>query len=262
MWIVTEFDDHRARMRDSAAPGTILNQEDTRPVGTQSRPILCTKPAHKSTTGPTSVAVSFSTMFSPKPLLVLAALLTGIAKALWPLPHSITTGSTGLVLSPSFKIKVNGPYPEDLESAVVRTLNYIQTDKHERLVVGRGSVDVATIQSAKQLNSLVVTSNDWNTIATEARTPLDTRDESYTLNIPSDGSPATLSASSTLGLFRGLTTFSQIWYTYNTTIYTIEAPISISDSPAFVRRFLFRSSLSVDVISVTALPRFHVGHGS
>ena len=262
MWIVTEFDDHRARMRDSAAPGTILNQEDTRPVGTQSRPTLCTKSAHKSTTEPTSVAVSFSTMFSQKPLLVLAALLTGIAKALWPLPHSITTGSTGLVLSPSFKIKVNGPYPEDLESAVVRTLNYIQTDKHERLVVGRGSVDVATIQSAKQLNSLVVTSNDWNTIATEARTPLGTRDESYTLNIPSDGSPATLSASSTLGLFRGLTTFSQIWYTYNTTIYTIEAPISISDSPAFVRRFLFRSSLSVDVISVTALPRFHVGHGS
>ena len=144
------------------------------------------------------------------------------------------------MLSPAFKIDVNGPYPEDLESAVARTLQYIQTDKHERLVVGRGSVDVATIESAKQLPSLVVTSKDANTIAIEAIAPLGTRDESYTLNIPSDGSPATLSANSTLGLFRGLTTFSQIWYTHNSSIYTVEAPISISDSPAFVRRFLSR----------------------
>ena len=202
-------------------------------------------------------------MFSPKPLLVLAALLVGnVVNALWPLPHSITTGSTGLVLSPAFKIDVNGPYPEDLESAVALTLNYIQNDKHERLVVGRGSVDVATIESAKQLCSLVVTSTDSNTIATEAIAPLGTRDESYTLNIPSDGSPATLSANSTLGLFRGLTTFSQIWYTHNSSIYTVEAPISITDSPAFVRRFLFQSSLNVDDIPPTAIPRFHVGHSS
>ena len=202
-------------------------------------------------------------MFSPKPLLVLAALLVGnVVNALWPLPHSITTGSTGLVLSPSFKIDVNGPYPEDLESAVALTLKYIQNDKHERLVVGRGSVDVATIESAKQLCSLVVTSTDSNTIATEAIAPLGIRDESYTLNIPSDGSPATLSANSTLGLFRGLTTFSQIWYTHNSSIYTVEAPISITDSPAFVRRFLFQSSLNVDDIPPTAIPRLHVGHGS
>ena len=224
---------------------------------------MCTKPAYKSTTGPTAVVVPLPTMFSPKPLLVLAALLVGnVVNALWPLPHSITTGSTGLVLSPSFKIDVNGPYPEDLESAVALTLKYIQTDKHERLVVGRGSVDVATIESAKQLCSLVVTSTDSNTIATEAIAPLGTRDESYTLNIPSDGSPATLSANSTLGLFRGLTTFSQIWYTHNSSIYTVEAPISITDSPAFVRHFLFQSSLNVDDIPPTAIPRLHVGHSS
>ena len=202
-------------------------------------------------------------MFSPKPLLVLAALLAAnVVTALWPLPHSITTGSTGLVLSPAFKIDVNGPYPEDLESAVARTLQYIQTDKHERLVVGRGSIDVATIESAKQLPSLAVTSKDANTIAIEAIAPLGIRDESYTLKIPSDGSPATLSANSTLGLFRGLTTFSQIWYTHNSSIYTVEAPISITDSPAFVRRFLFQSSLNVDDIPPTAIPRLHVGHSS
>jgi hexosaminidase len=140
-----------------------------------------------------------------------------------------------LVLSPTFDIEVIGPYPDDLKCAVARTLDYIQNDKHERLVVGRGSVDAAAIESAKSLCSLVVSSKDSETIATEARASLGTRDEAYVLNIPSDGSPATLSANSTLGLFRGLTTFSQIWYTYESNIYTVEAPISIFDYPAFVR---------------------------
>jgi hexosaminidase len=178
-------------------------------------------------------------MFSPRKLLLLATLLSGnVANALWPLPRSITTGSTGLVLSPAFEIEVDGPCPKDLRKAVTRTLEYIQNDKHERLVVGRGSLDAAAIESAKQLCSLVVSSKDSKTIATEAKAPLGTRDEAYILDIPSDGSPATLSANSTLGLFRGLTTFSQIWYTYGASIYTVEAPISIVDSPAFVRRFL------------------------
>ena len=143
-----------------------------------------------------------------------------------------------MLLSPIFDIEVNGPYPDDLKCAVARTLEYIQNDKHERLVVGRGSVDSDTsggIGYAEALRLLVVSSKDSETIATEARAPLGTRDEAYVLNIPSDGSPATLSANSTLGLFRGLTTFSQIWYTYQSNIYTVEAPISIFDYPAFVR---------------------------
>jgi hexosaminidase len=177
-------------------------------------------------------------MFSSKLLLVLATLLVGnVVEGLWPLPRSITNGSTGLVLSPTFEIEVNGPYPDDLQSAVARILEYIKNDNHERLVVGRGSVDSAAIKSANTLPSLVVFSHDSKTIAVEARAPLGTRDEAYTLDVPSDGSPATLCANSTLGLFRGLTTFSQIWYTYGSNIYTVEAPISISDSPAFVRRF-------------------------
>lgn len=186
-----------------------------------------------------TIATPPSSMFPPKPLLVLAVLLAGsVVDALWPLPRSITSGSSALVLSPTFEIEVNGPYPQDLQSAVVRTIKYIQNDKHERLVVGRGSVDAIAIKSAKILPSLVVSSKDSNTIATEARAPLGTRDEAYTLNIPSDGSPATLSANSTLGLFRGLTTFTQIWYTYKCNIYTVKAPIEISDSPAFVSCFL------------------------
>ena len=201
-------------------------------------------------------------MFSPKLPVVLTALLAGNAvNALWPLPRSITTGSTGLVLSADFKIEVEGSYPDDLKSAITRTLDYIHKDEHERLVVGRGSVDADAIGSAKSLSSLVVSGGGNSTIATEAIAPLGSRDEAYTLNIPSDGSPATLSANSTLGLFRGLTTFSQIWYTHDSKVYTVEAPFVISDSPAFVRRPLVPSfSLNVDVVLATALPRFHVGH--
>lgn len=188
-------------------------------------------------------------MFSSRLLLVLAAFLSGnVVDALWPLPRSLVTGSTGLVLSPAFKIEVKGPYPGDLRSAVARTLKYIRNDKLERLVVGRGSVDAGAIEFAKQLPSLVVSSKDSKTIASEARAPLGTRDEAYILDIPSDGSPATLSANSTLGLFRGLTTFSQLWYTYGSSIYTVEAPILISDSPAFVRHFLIQDSPSVDLL--------------
>lgn len=186
-------------------------------------------------------------MFSSKPLLVLTALFTGsVVDALWPLPRSITNGTSTLVLSPSFTIVVNGPFPQDLQSAVNRTLGYILNDKHERLVVGRGSVDAATIGSANLLPWLVVSSGDSNTIASEARAPLGIRDEAYTLNIPSDGSPASLSANSTLGLFRGLTTFSQIWYTHESSIYTVEAPISITDSPAFVCYFFQPEFLACD----------------
>ena len=199
-------------------------------------------------------------MFSSGSLLVLAALLTGdIVVALWPLPRSLTTGSSALVLSHTFEIQVSGPYPEDLQSAVARTLEYIWNDDHERLVVGRGSVDAAAIKSAMTLPSLVVSNEDSKTIATEARAPLGTRDEAYFLHIPSDGTPATLSANSTLGLFRGLTTFSQIWYTYEWSIYTVEAPISIHDSPAFV---CFCSFFLTQALTWLALPRFHAGHGS
>lgn len=201
-------------------------------------------------------------MLHPKPFLVLSALLTGsVVNALWPLPRSMSNGTTGLVLSSDFTIDVSGPNPDDLQAAIARTLNYIQKDKHERLVVGRGAVDAKAIESAKQLPSLAVISKDSKTIAEEAIAPLGSRDESYVLSIPADGKPATLSANSTLGLFRGLTTFSQVWYTHRSAVYTVQAPLTISDSPAFVRRSLIPSCfLNVDVLPVTALPRFHVGH--
>jgi hexosaminidase len=71
-------------------------------------------------------------------------------------------------------------------------------------------------------------------IAEETALPVEERDESYTLKIPSDGSEATLAANTTLGLLRGLTTFGQVWYQFEDSIYTVEAPFEVTDSPYYV----------------------------
>ena len=116
-------------------------------------------------------------------------------------------------------------------------MNIVLHDKLERLVVGRGDTDASKLNSAPSLNNLnlVLTSrsNVFASIAQEAIKPIESRDESYTLTIPTDGD-ATLRANSSLGLFRGLTTFSQLWYLSGGTLYTLEAPITINDKPAYV----------------------------
>ena len=62
-----------------------------------------------------------------------------------------------------------------------------------------------------------------------------------------------LGARSTLGLFRGLNTFAQLWFSYRcggggaldrdgeggvVLVYTLSAPVAIKDSPAYVSFFL------------------------
>lgn len=158
--------------------------------------------------------------------------------ALWPLPSSLSTGTTALKLSPAFDIHVDvSPAPSDLSDAVSRAKSHLKTDKLGRLVVGRGASDSSAVQHAKSLSSLTISLSEGATvhsITDEARQPISARSEEYTLTIPSDGSVATLTANSTLGLYRGLTTFEQLWYDYSGVVYTIEAPVSITDSPAYV----------------------------
>jgi hexosaminidase len=137
--------------------------------------------------------------------------------------------------------------------SVARTITQLRTDNMQRLVVGGGATDVAKFTHASNLHTLTLslTSKSALSIAQNAQLPLSSRVESYSLHVPSDGSVATLSANTSLGLFRGLTTFTQLWYTYQRTIYTISAPIYIFDKPAYVRpnepfchRYLFEISLS------------------
>ncbi|OSC97997.1 glycoside hydrolase family 20 protein [Trametes coccinea BRFM310] len=174
------------------------------------------------------------------PCLLLVAAQFSRVFGLWPQPRSLQTGSSALKLAPTFNILVNvGHAPSDLENAVSRTKTFLRSDNLGRLVVGRGASDSAAVQHAKSLDTLELSLAHGaavKSITDEARLPIGTRSEEYTLHVPADGSSATITANSTLGLLRGLTTFEQLWYEYGGQVYTVEAPISITDSPAYPYR--------------------------
>lgn len=149
---------------------------------------------------------------------------------------------TALKVSPAFyfDVQVEGA-PADLYEAVAQAQYYLANDKLGRLVVGRGANDTTALASAKTLSKLTLSLTSWATtepISSEAVKPLGTRSEEYALTIPADGSAATLTANSTLGLYRGLTTFNQLFYYYNGVTYTLLAPIAITDTPAYPFRGL------------------------
>lgn len=161
------------------------------------------------------------------------------AWALWPIPRTLQTGTTLLQLSPTFDITINvNNLPQDLLNAVSRTRGFIQNDKLQRLVVGRGANDSTALSNAPKLAALTISLTNGATvrsISQEAIQPLGQRSEGYSLSVPSNGSAAVLTANSTLGLFRGLTTFEQLWYDLGGVVYTYQAPVVISnDTPAYV----------------------------
>ncbi|GJE92637.1 glycoside hydrolase family 20 protein [Phanerochaete sordida] len=211
------------------------------------------------------------TTFSTRGLFALAILCSGAA-ALWPIPRQLSTGTSPLVLAPGFAIVVPPNAPADLHAAVSRTAGNLRTDKLERLVVGRASADKAAVVGAKALPKLTLAlahGAAMRNVATEAVVPLEERSEEYMLTVPADGQEATLSANSTLGLLRGLTTFEQLWYDLEgEATYTLEAPIAITDSPAFPYRGLMLDTArnffpvadikrTIDAMSMTKLNQFH-----
>ncbi|KAG6375926.1 glycoside hydrolase superfamily [Boletus reticuloceps] len=169
---------------------------------------------------------------------LLALSLLHSVWALWPIPATLSTGNTALVLSSNFYFDVAVQNaPADLHNAVQQAQYYLKNNKLGCLVISRGANDSAVLTNAKSLPSLKLTLSSGatvNPIATESVKPLGMRSEEYVLTVPADGSPATLSANSTLGLYRGLTMFGQMWYYYGGKTYTLEAPISITDVPAYL----------------------------
>lgn len=179
---------------------------------------------------------------APKFMLLLAFCLaiSSPVSALWPLPQQLKTGTTPIVLANNFNIKVSiNDAPQDLQDAVSQAKSYLKNDQLQRLVVGRGATDASAIKGAKSLPSLTLSldagsSGKVKSISEEAVADIESRDEAYTLSVPNDGSGASLKANSTLGLYRGLATFGQLWYDSNGATYTLEAPIQIVDAPAYV----------------------------
>ncbi|RDB14630.1 Beta-hexosaminidase 2 [Hypsizygus marmoreus] len=176
------------------------------------------------------------------PLVVLSLLLAVTPSiAVWPVPRQYSTGTTPLRLSSSFSIKFSGieHAPRDLVDAVARTTSYLRTDKLQALVPDRGASSARAIRAAKSLSSLTLslsTKGKVRSISEEAVVDVESRIEGYTLTVPANGSGASLKANSTLGLFRGLTTFGQLWYDWEGTTYTLQAPFDINDSPVYPYR--------------------------
>ncbi|KAG2126269.1 hypothetical protein DEU56DRAFT_822542 [Suillus clintonianus] len=107
---------------------------------------------------------------------------------------------TALKISPAFSydVQIEGT-PADLRDAVAQSQYYLENDKLGRLVVGHGAISSKAVKL------------------------LGTCSEQYALTITADGSAATLTANSSLGLYRRLTTFNQIFYYYGDVIYTLLA---------------------------------------
>lgn len=181
-------------------------------------------------------------MFHKAKLLAVATLLAACAPAdaLWPQPRSLQSGSTPLRLAPTFVINVAPVHnpPADLLAAALSAEAQLHNDKLGRLVVGRGAADTAAYSKAKALPALTLSLGKGaaaHPIAAEAQKAPEARDEAYTLTVPGDGSAASLTANSTLGLFRGLSTFTQLFFYNEGTNYLLNAPLHIDDAPAYVR---------------------------
>ena len=195
------------------------------------------------------------------------------ASALWPIPSSLQTGTTLLKLSSkNFSIQVSDipQAPQDLHDAISRTMSRLHTDQLQRLIVGRGANDSAALAHAPSLArlTLALTPNSppIKSIMEEATKEITKRSESYSLTIPdTDQGVATLTANSSLGLLRGLTTFEQLWYQVSGTIYSYQAPVKITnDSPAFVRVPIMCTMtiyLYCSCLVSLAVSRVHVGYG-
>ncbi|KAG7088857.1 hypothetical protein E1B28_012811 [Marasmius oreades] len=205
--------------------------------------------------------------------LFLVAALVSSATALWPQPQSISTGSNALKISPSFHITLSGikNAPKDLLDAISETKDNIANDKLERLVVGRGAVDAEAVAKSAELKELVVSlehDGKIRSISEEAVDAIENRVEGYSLTVPEDGSAATLKANSTLGLYRGLTTFQQLWYFWDGKVYLVDAPVEIQDSPKYPYRGLMLDTArnyfpvedikrTLDAMSLVKINTFH-----
>lgn len=176
--------------------------------------------------------------------LSFLTLFTALSNAaLWPIPRQISSGDSPLRLSNSFSISASFKSPPgDLSDAIAQTQKYLKNDKLDPLTVDHGAALAKNASSAPELKSLKLSLSDGKSaksISEEAIKPVGERDEAYSLSISKEGGEAKITASSTLGLFRGLTTFAQLWYTVENTVFAYGFPLEITDSPAFVSRCKF-----------------------
>jgi len=168
---------------------------------------------------------------APCDLFVKASVPEPPRLSILPKPISVSNGSTTVFVGKGFAFSASTASP-DLDAAFARYQAIIfphawsqsvETLRHRHMVLPAGT---------PTLTSLVVS-------VANVSVPLQLGvDESYTLSIPADGSPATLTAATVYGAYHGLETFSQVArFDFDMEAYTVSfAPLAIKDAPAFAYR--------------------------
>lgn len=177
-----------------------------------------------------------------------AALAATPAVALWPAPANVTAGNKFLGVSSSFRIttakSLSSSVPSDLAAAMGRANYYALTDTLEPLVIDHGESYRSNVTSAAVLEYLELSLTPGAAVfplRQEVDRPYAEQDESYILKIPGSSS-ATITANTTLGLLRGLQTFSQLVYVlppskgHPATRYIQDTPFEVVDKPSFAHR--------------------------
>ncbi|KAJ4159899.1 uncharacterized protein LMH87_007836 [Akanthomyces muscarius] len=183
-------------------------------------------------------------------LLGGALAAVGPVRAIWPIPSEISTGHDVLFLSPDIRVTLNGAPLSPITSrtttnttttlipdAVARTLDAVF--KHGlvpwMLHDANSDYEPAPSSGTATITSLALKKTGKD----PCRPTFEKMDESYALNLTSAGA-ATITAKTSVGILRGLETFTQLFYQHSSSdgIYTNLAPVSIADAPAMPYRAL------------------------
>ncbi|OAA58147.1 beta-hexosaminidase beta chain [Cordyceps fumosorosea ARSEF 2679] len=190
------------------------------------------------------------------PSLLAAALAASPVAALWPIPVDISSGNTTLYIDKSISVTYNGaalayqpggkpPAGANftskaiVEGGLARALDAIFDHGYVPWMLHKPGSEFEPHcgpTDQNRLKSLDITQTGPDD-ATTFKPLAGQRDESYSLNVTFDGK-ASISANSSIGVLRGLETFSQLFFrhTLGDAWYTKLAPVSIHDSPVFAHR--------------------------
>jgi hexosaminidase len=205
--------------------------------------------------------------------------------AIWPAPQSLTKGDSVLYLHQNIKVTYNGesvPYTygyapskltskEVVQAGLSRTLAGIFDSKFVPWMLHKpGSKfepDLSQGQKWLETLEIVQTGKDepsaFKPLAGEV-------DESYNLTVSAEGA-VKLTTVSSIGVLRGLETFSQLFYQHSagTFWYTPFAPVSVQDAPKFQHRGVMMDTArsffpvedilrTIDAMSWNKMNRLHV----
>ncbi len=231
------------------------------------------------------------------------------AAAVWPAPQSFTKGNQALYIHQNIEVTYNGafvrwsyhaqadpdaddddfqpqqiPYtwgysPQSLTSkdvvqaGVSRALSSIFGDKFVPWMLRKrgelASFEPDVYKGQIWIKTLQITQTEQDKPGTFK--PLAGEvDESYSLTISTDGA-AKLTGKSSIGILRGLETFTQLFYQHSTGTfwYTPYAPISIQDAPKFPHRGILLDTArhwfsvadikrTIDAMAQSKLNRLHI----